>query len=360
MKELRYIFPGCFCPPTYGHFNIVKRAAEVLPEVTIVCSVNPGKKGMIFSPEESKMLWNAYQLPENVNVVTFSEMLTLPQEGFESVIIRGIRNYEDLRDEERVMSINKERFGIDKYFYLICDNGLRGVSSTKVRKAAAELDFEKLAESVAPLVVSSLLEKILGIHLLFMVVGPCGSGKSTFIKKLESLNEDNVHINTDEYAKTLRPLLVEHFGEQDLIKQAIENKQEYSAVIKDGWFDLLKKSLLEVKKGSNVFLEIPYGLQPDKKLYNFVGGKIVYIGCKDKDEALRRNWERGTPKLEAFIKEIPDWHESLAIMAEDRLQLTGIHTVYHDFSSLDSIAKKFNKSISQGGVQWETFSWGLY
>lgn len=348
MKNLRYVFPGRFCPPTYGHFNIVKRAAEMLPSVTVICSTNPDKNNDIFQPSESKELWSAYALPENVVVMTFEEFSELPKGDSETVIIRGIRNYEDLRAEERVMSLNKELYGIDKYFYLVGDDGLKQISASKTRELASALQFEELAGYIAPLIISRLLERVRGFRQLFMVVGRPGSGKSTFLQMLKELDENNVHINTDAFNKKVRPLLLEAFGDQDLIKLSIERKSEFTQVIKTAWFDLLRNEVAEIIPGKNVFLEIPYGMQSDKAMYNFVGGKIIYVGCEESVENQHRLEERGTPQLTAFIEAIPDWQQSLAIAEEERLQLYQISTT-GKLSQLRQVAENFNKMICAGG-----------
>ena len=44
------VFPGSFDPPTNGHLNIIKRAAELFDEVDVVIAVNSDKK-YLFSEE---------------------------------------------------------------------------------------------------------------------------------------------------------------------------------------------------------------------------------------------------------------------------------------------------------------------
>ena len=45
-----FVYPGTFCPPTYGHLAIVRKAAKLFPRdvLNIVCSFNPGKKTTCF------------------------------------------------------------------------------------------------------------------------------------------------------------------------------------------------------------------------------------------------------------------------------------------------------------------------
>lgn len=347
MKTLRYVFPGRFCPPTFGHYNVVKRSAQMFPHVTVVCSTNPDKTQDIFLPHESKELWQSYKLPSNVTVLSFEEFRKVSTGDQETVIVRGIRNYEDLRDEERVMALNKKLFGIDKYFYLVGDDDLKQVSASKARELAMSLRFEELAGYIAPLIISKLFERTLGIDNLFLVVGRPGSGKSTFLKMLSEIDGKNVHINTDQFNKKVRPLLLNAFGQQDLIRLSIEKKEEFASVIKGPWFDLLREAMISLKKMSNVFVEIPYGLQLDKAMYNFVGGKVVYIGCGNETENRQRIVERGKPEIAAFINEIPDWQASLQIANENQLQICKIDTS-GSLEKLQLTAEKFNQEICPG------------
>ena len=45
------VCPGSFDPITNGHIDIIKRAAELFDEVTVLVVTNPDKK-CVFSPEE--------------------------------------------------------------------------------------------------------------------------------------------------------------------------------------------------------------------------------------------------------------------------------------------------------------------
>ena len=217
MKPI-FVFPGSFCPPTYGHYEIVKMAVKVFPELTIMCSVNKDKSEQWFTPEECAELWQAYDLPEGVEVKTLAEMKNV--DFRELVMIRGLRNNDDLEYEKRVIIYNKEKFGIDKYFYLYTCERFKNTSSSLARKAAEELDLETLTKIVAPMVVTKMLEKVLEIKNLYLTVGPPASGKSTILKMLCELNEDFVHINTDDFNHQLKSYLQKQFPGKDLIQVA--------------------------------------------------------------------------------------------------------------------------------------------
>jgi len=333
-----FVYPGTFCPPTYGHLVIVRKAAKLFPRevLNIVCSSNPGKKDPIFSDKECADLWGRYDLPKNAAVWTFGEFLEEEKNRQAIIMIRGIRNEEDLDYEKSVVLLNQKHFGIKNYLYIMSDCLHQNISSSRARQAAQELDLIELSSLVSPVVISGLLEKTLRIKNLFMVVGRPGSGKSTFLRILSEDNPENVFINTDLFNDQLRPLLQEVFGTADLIDIAINRREEMNRIIKAPWLELIKKALKTVPENSNVFLEIPYGLQKDKTAFRFLGGNIIYIGCQNRKQNEQRIKRRGDTRLVRFINAIPGKKETIQIAKKHRLSLICIDSS----CTLDDLRKK--------------------
>jgi len=342
-----YVYPGTFSPPTFGHLNIVRQAAILFPEVIILCSENPEKKEVWFTPEECKELWETYALPKNVKTMTQAEFKHSFTKKTNMIIIRGLRNANDLEQEARVMLLNKNQFGIKKYLYIFGPNKNQNISSSKVRQEVTGLKLKNLSRQVSPLVISALLEKVLRAKNIFLVAGRPGSGKSTLLKMLGLINPDNYWVNTDNFNQQLKPLLIEKFGEEDLIKAALKDEEKMKKVIAKPWLELLIDSLKGAPVGSNIFIEIAYGLQADKLMFRFVGGKIIYIGCNDEKQNLERVISRSTPQLSEFIQRIPDRGQTTKIAKKYRLSVSYINT---DCSLNDLLkkTKKINNLISGG------------
>ncbi|QQS60353.1 adenylyltransferase/cytidyltransferase family protein [Candidatus Falkowbacteria bacterium] len=321
-----YIYPGIFSPPTFGHLNIVRQTAAIVPELIVLCSKNPEKPDPWFAPEECKILWLTYSLPKNVSLMTLTEFLRLQIKAEQIVIVRGLRRVEEFSYEAAVMRLNKERFNLRKYLYVFSQKKYRDISSSKTRLMASTLDLENLSQCVSPLTISALLEKTLDVQNIFLVVGKPGAGKSTILKKLSRMSKRNHWINTDNFNQKLKPLLKEKFGEKDLIEVALKDEKELKKIIGPAWIKLLKNSLLTAPRRANVFIEIAYGLQKDKLMFRFVGGKIIYIGCDNETDNYNRVVKRGTPKLTAFIKKIPGQQETEKLAKKYGLSVSYIGT----------------------------------
>lgn len=161
MEGIYAVYPGTFCPPHRGHFNIVEKLVEIFGKVHIVCSRNPDKEGKeIFSPQECKELWNLYNLPAGAEVVTFEEFIRKGIDFGQIVMVRGARDDRDFEYEKRIMMKNFKEFGIDKFFVIVSDERFREISSTLARELAKEEKMEELCDIATPAIAERLIEKM--------------------------------------------------------------------------------------------------------------------------------------------------------------------------------------------------------
>ena len=93
---VRAIYPGSFDPVTFGHLDVIRRAAELFDEV-IVGVLNNSAKNHLFSAEERKeMLKVATKEFDNVQVISFEGLLVDYMKNNDiSVIVRGLRAITD-------------------------------------------------------------------------------------------------------------------------------------------------------------------------------------------------------------------------------------------------------------------------
>jgi phosphopantetheine adenylyltransferase len=104
-------------------------------------------------------MWQSYNLGKNIKVETFDKNLAKRAKGDVVVMIRGIRDNNDIIYENAVMIYNRDNLGINHYHYIIGDKKFEKFSSTAARLAAKKGDAQKLGELVNPQVAVLTLEK---------------------------------------------------------------------------------------------------------------------------------------------------------------------------------------------------------
>lgn len=94
------IYPGSFDPVTYGHLDIIKRAAQIFDELT-VSVLNNTRKTPLFSVEERvNILKEATKDIPNIKVESFSGLLVDYAKSRDvHVVIRGLRAITDFEYE---------------------------------------------------------------------------------------------------------------------------------------------------------------------------------------------------------------------------------------------------------------------
>lgn len=102
------IYPGSFDPVTYGHLDIIRRAAYIFDELTISV-LNNVKKTPLFSVEERvKILREATKDIPNVKIDSFSGLLVdYAREKEVRVIVRGLRAITDFEYELQNAQTNR-------------------------------------------------------------------------------------------------------------------------------------------------------------------------------------------------------------------------------------------------------------
>lgn len=104
----RAVYPGSFDPMTFGHLDIVRRAASMFDELTVAV-LNNTQKTPLFSVEERvNMLEGATEKISNCRVVSFSGLLVdFAKEMGTNVIVRGLRAVTDFEYELQIAQSNR-------------------------------------------------------------------------------------------------------------------------------------------------------------------------------------------------------------------------------------------------------------
>lgn len=163
------LIPGSFDPITMGHIDIIERTAARFDKVFVAVMNNDSakhdstlsSKNYTFNMEE-RLYFVRVSLAhlENVEVLSSSGMLIdLFDEVGADVIVKGVRNGEDLEYEMKHAKWNKAHNERVETLFLPADDRLSSVSSTMVRTLMAEGKFECLEGVVSSAVIEKLKRK---------------------------------------------------------------------------------------------------------------------------------------------------------------------------------------------------------
>lgn len=132
------IYPGSFDPVTYGHLDIIKRAAAVMDHLIVAVLKNNGKTPLFSVDERVNMLKAVTKDMENVEVMSFSGLLVkFAKEHDVKVIVRGLRAVTDFEYELLMSQTNRVMDpDIDTIFFTT-DLDYAYLSSSTVREIAS-------------------------------------------------------------------------------------------------------------------------------------------------------------------------------------------------------------------------------
>lgn len=131
------IYPGTFDPITYGHIDILTRAAGMFDTVLLAIA-DSARKNPMFTLEERVNLAQdvTHHLP-NVEVVGFSELMAnFAKKQQATILIRGVRSVSDFEYEWQLANMNRHFApDLDSVFLLPSQN-LSFVSSSLIKDVA--------------------------------------------------------------------------------------------------------------------------------------------------------------------------------------------------------------------------------
>ena len=102
------VYPGSFDPITYGHIDVIERAAKISDKLVIAVLVNDNKASTFSLDERVKMIRSVIGEKNNIDVECFSGLLVdFAQKINASYIIRGLRAVSDFEYELQMALLNK-------------------------------------------------------------------------------------------------------------------------------------------------------------------------------------------------------------------------------------------------------------
>lgn len=102
------VYPGSFDPVTYGHIDIIKRAARMFDQVTVAVLDNKAKTALFSVEERVRMLQKVTEDIPNVRIDSFNGLLVnyAARENLH-VAIRGLRAVTDFEYELQIAQTNR-------------------------------------------------------------------------------------------------------------------------------------------------------------------------------------------------------------------------------------------------------------
>jgi pantetheine-phosphate adenylyltransferase len=158
MKRSRTaVYPGTFDPVTYGHIDIVKRAAKIYDKVIVAVAHNEDKNPLFSVAERVSMLEDSLRSLKNVIVDDFNGLAVDYVRSKDSrVMIRGLRMISDFEAEFQ-MALTNRKLAEDIETIFMMPNECYSYISSKLMKEAAKLGAD--VKNFIPKNVQILLRK---------------------------------------------------------------------------------------------------------------------------------------------------------------------------------------------------------
>ena len=103
------IYPGSFDPITYGHIDIIKRAADIFDELIVSVLNNKGKTPLFSVNERVNIIKEVTKELPNVTVESYDGLLVdYCEKNDAGVIIRGLRAITDFEFELQLAQTNRK------------------------------------------------------------------------------------------------------------------------------------------------------------------------------------------------------------------------------------------------------------
>ena len=135
----RAIYPGSFDPVTFGHLDMIERAAQIVDELVVAVLINSAKNPLFSVEERVSMLVELTKEIPNVRIEFFDGLLIDYAKSQDAgIIIRGLRAVTEFEYELQIAQTNKllSNGNVDTIF-LTTSLQYAYLSSSSVKEIAA-------------------------------------------------------------------------------------------------------------------------------------------------------------------------------------------------------------------------------
>jgi pantetheine-phosphate adenylyltransferase len=131
------IYPGTFDPVTYGHLDVLERAAKLFDQVTVAVAISSTKNALFTDQQRVRLIReNLGHLP-NVDVLSFEGLLVeFARQRNALAIIRGLRALSDFEFEFNMALMNRHLEPRVETIFVMPKEAYSYTSSTLVKQIA--------------------------------------------------------------------------------------------------------------------------------------------------------------------------------------------------------------------------------
>jgi pantetheine-phosphate adenylyltransferase len=153
------LYPGTFDPITNGHYDLVRRAANIFSSVTVAIADNPGKAPLFTLAQRVALAKEVLADIPNVQVTGYTGLtVDFAVQLGTSVVVRGLRAVADFEFEFQLATMSRHLSDKVDYVFLTPTEQYNFISSTLIREIAGY--GGNVSEFVHPVVVAALKTRL--------------------------------------------------------------------------------------------------------------------------------------------------------------------------------------------------------
>ncbi len=132
------MYPGTFDPITNGHYDLVRRAADIFDRVVVAIAANPNKAPLFSLDERVALAREVLSGIPNTEITGYSGLTVdfARQHGLR-VVVRGLRAVSDFEFEFQLATMSRHLSDQVDYVFLTPTEQFNFISSTLVREIAS-------------------------------------------------------------------------------------------------------------------------------------------------------------------------------------------------------------------------------
>ncbi len=132
-----FVYPGSFDPVTYGHLDIIDRAAKICDKLIVAVLENRSKTPVFTVEERVSFLKDVLEDRADIEIATFSGLLVdFMKEKKATTIIKGLRAVSDFEYEFQMALLNKNLDSDIETLFMMTNIKYSYLSSSAVRELA--------------------------------------------------------------------------------------------------------------------------------------------------------------------------------------------------------------------------------